>query len=139
MVFNDTYFQTLYQGLKTLSQSVFPKKCNTCGRVYRNEDEFTRLSQPVGSGSGLKESIGDDDRPVIDLFRNCECGSTLMESFSDRRDMSENGRKRREVFSKIQGLLVKKGMSPTDARTEILNFMAGKPSPILEKLGIRVK
>lgn len=139
MTFNDQDYQELYLGLQALSDSTFPKTCGFCGKVYRTPEEFTKHSQPVVSGSGLKETRDDQESKIIELFRNCSCGSTLMASFSNRRDMSETGQKRRMAFSKIQDILVKKGFSSSDARAEIVKVMRGEPSPALEKLGIHTR
>lgn len=127
----------LFQGLKSLSESSFPKTCGACGRVYHTSDDFLTKSSPVSyEHSGLKESRDDNDKPILEIFRNCECGSTLMDFFSDRRDMSEAGEKRRKAFSKIQAMLVARGFKPEEARSELIKFMRGDKSPLLENLGI---
>ena len=86
----------LFEGLKALSDSAFPKECATCGRVYRSPQDFVQQSDDIAGRSGLKLGYDDDDRPVVELFRNCVCGSTLMDFFSDRRETSRAGLKRRQ-------------------------------------------
>ncbi len=63
--------ETLYQGLQALSQSAFPKKCTTCGRVFESEEDFIRKSESIRGTSGLKESLDDNDSQIVELFRNC--------------------------------------------------------------------
>jgi hypothetical protein len=133
---SDKSILALYSGLKSLYESSFPKKCATCGRIFITPEEFIAESLPVPSGSGLKSSMDDDDTPVVELFRNCLCGSTLMDVFSDRRDLSERGLMRRKKFSEIQNLLIKKGLSPEDARIELLKVMRGENSPIIDSFGV---
>lgn len=129
----------LYRGLKALVDTSFPRKCAMCGHVYNTVDEFVANTVGVVSGSGLKESNDENDLPVVELFRNCACGSTLMDCFSDRRDVSEKGTRRRKAFSNIQALLVRQGLSPYEARNEILRLMKGEKSSVIEKLGVRVR
>ena len=51
------------------------------------------------------QSLGGDDRVVIDILGNCACGITLMAVFSERRDMSESGVKARKKFAQLLTLL----------------------------------
>jgi hypothetical protein len=88
---------------------------------------------------GLKSTADDDDQAIVELFRNCPCGSTLMDAFSDRRDISASGLKRRELFGKLMDMLTQKGVDMARARAELLNFIKGRPSALLEKMGIKVK
>ncbi len=131
--------QALFEGLQSLSDSAFPKTCGTCGKVYRSPSDFFTSSHPINRRSGLKPSLDDDDSPIVEVFRNCECGSTLMDFFEDRRDTSPKGLKRRAVFGKVMVLLEKKGLPLTEARQELIGVMNGKPSQKLEQLGIRLR
>ncbi len=129
----------LFDGLQALSDSAFPKKCGNCGREYRSPDEFLTRSQAIPGRSGLKESLDEDDTTIVEVFRNCECGSTLLDFFENRRDSSEKGNRRREVFGKMLALLQEKGLSVEEARGELKGVMNGKPSERLAQLGIRLK
>ncbi len=125
----------LFRGLKSLSQTAFPKKCPTCGRVYENEEQYIAATEAVRPAkSGLKESFDDDDNQIVELYRNCVCGSTLMEFFGDRRDNSPNGVKRREIFGQLLDLLVEDGVDPEVARLELLKKLYGKKSDLLDKM-----
>lgn len=126
----------LYDNLKTLTETAFPKTCATCGQVFNSPEDFVKESEAIPGSSGLKSSLDVDDKPIIELFRNCLCGSTLMDEFRDRRDVSEKGIKRREVFQKILNILEEKGVSVDQTRTELLKLMNGGDSPFLEKFGI---
>ena len=135
---SDSEYQ-LFSDLKALSDSAFPKQCASCGRVYRSPEDFFRHSSAPSRGSGLKGSWDDDDRDIVELYRNCECGSTLMDFFMDRRDTSERGLKRRAVFGRLLETLEGKGLPREAARQELLNVMNGDRSERLESLGIRLK
>jgi hypothetical protein len=129
----------LFEGLKALSDSAFPKECATCGRVYRSPQDFVQQSEDISGRSGLKHGYDDDDRPVVELFRNCVCGSTLMDFFSDRRETSQSGLKRRQVFGKLLVHLESRGMDSKTARYELLKLMRGDASEKIESLGIHLK
>jgi len=128
----------LFEGLQALSDSAFPKRCSTCGREYNSPEEFFRHSTAPGARSGLKSSWDDDDRPVVELFRNCACGSTLMDVFSDRRDASDRGIKRRKIFGELLEKLIARGLDGKEARAELTNVMRGRASPKLEAMGLQL-
>lgn len=130
--------QDLFEGLQALSDSAFPKECGNCDRVYASPEDFFNHSRSINDRSGLKTSLDDDDTSIVELFRNCECGSTLMDFFEDRRDMSPKGLKRREVFGKMLILLEKKGLPPEKARPELRGLMSGQHSKVLESMGVRL-
>jgi hypothetical protein len=126
----------LFKDLKALSDASFPKRCAMCGQVYSSVKEYVEKTQDVSGQSGLKKGYDDDDKPIVELFRNCVCGSTLMDCFNDRRDISEAGLKRRALFGKLIAMLESKGLEAGVARKELLKVMRGEPSAVLEKLGI---
>lgn len=122
----------LFAGLRELAESVFPKRCRNCGQEYRSAAEFLAATRPVRADtSGLKQSVDDDGQLIVDLFRNCVCGSTLLESFSNRRDLSEDGIKRRMRFQDMVDKLVAKGCTAEAARSELLKLMRGQPNDLL--------
>lgn len=129
----------LFADLKALSDSAFPKQCSTCSRIYHSPEDFFRHSSAPTFGSGLKRSWDDDENTVVELFRNCECGSTLMDFFMDRRDSSARGVKRRTVFGRLLDALEKKGLHRDVARQELTGVMNGNSSRRLEALGIQLK
>ncbi len=123
----------LFAGLRELLDSAFPKRCPNCGRVYATAAEFMAATRPLRfSTSGLKQSVDDDGNPVVELFRNCVCGSTLLESFWSRRDHSKEGALRRARFQEIADRLVEIGCTPEKARAELLKLMRGHPNDVLQ-------
>lgn len=129
----------LFQGLQALSDSAFPKRCSTCGREYLSPEDFFRSSRSLNnSSSGLKPSLGDEDEPIVEVFRNCHCGSTLMDFFEDRRDTSAKGLKRRDVFGRMLILLQQRGLGSGEARQELIGLMNGRASEKIEALGIQL-
>lgn len=133
------YSSDLFSGLKALSDASFPKKCSLCGQEYASVEEYVQKTEDVSGKSGLKKGYDDDDKPIVELFRNCVCGSTLMDCFNDRRDLSDGGLKRRELFGQLMGMLTDKGIENDVARNELLKVIQGEPSPVLEKMGISTK
>ena len=89
-----------------------------------------------GGKSGLKRSLDDNDQPIIKLYRNCSCGSTLMNFFSDRRENSERGNRRREVFERLLLQLQQKGFTRAAGILEILKSLKGEESELLKSYGL---
>lgn len=124
-----------YRGLRPKGESAFPKKCQNCGRVYEtSKDFFFETANIKADETGLRACTDSDDSVVIEAFRNCVCGSTLMDNFSDRRDMSPGGRERRDKFIKMQNYLVRMGLSADTATAELLKVARGGESKILAKI-----
>ena len=123
---------SLYAGLQEVAAGAFPKECRMCGRRYESVHDYITQTQRVGNGSsGLKQSRDDDGHVIVDLFRNCVCGSTLLNSFGDRRDTSEAGLKRRARFAELVERLVAQGLAPDVAHDELLKVLRGEKSAIL--------
>lgn len=129
--------QHFYAGLRELAESAFPKKCRNCGRIYQTAAEFVAATQPLAPDkSGLKQSLDDDGRAIVELFRNCVCGSTLMDCFNDRRDLSEAGLRRRQRFGELLEYLHGQGLPRLTARDELLKVTRGQPSELLRDLKV---
>jgi hypothetical protein len=136
-----TWLETFYKGLQTLVDSTFPKTCPKCSRTYASKEEFLRETIPVKdisledkSGLFALEAFTAEDNTTIGVFRNCECGTTLMADFQDRRDNSEAGQQRREQFDKLMQMLTEHGMKHELARHELLEVLHGKHSEIIDDL-----
>lgn len=126
----------LFEGLHALRKSAFPKHCANCGRTFDTAEQFLAETESIRDGlSGLKQSYDDDDSPIIELYRNCVCGSTLMDFFSDRRDFSERGVQRRKRFGELLEYLMGSGMERELARTELLKVLRGEKSELLQQYG----
>jgi hypothetical protein len=133
--FND---DSLFKGLRSLAESAFPKHCKNCGRTFETAEAFLRETQRISQNkTGLKQSWDDNDVEIVEVYRNCPCGSTLMDFFSDRRDHSEAGLKRREKFEQLMGQLISYGISREESRTELLKVLRGERSELIEKLKVK--
>lgn len=125
-----------FEGLQALLQSAFPKRCPNCGRVFSGPEQFFRETGDMPGGrSSLKSFVDDRGAAVVEVFRNCHCGSTLMDEFSCRRDMSAQGNRSREQFQRLLQTLIAQGIAAETARGEILKFMLGAPNRLREWLG----
>lgn len=127
----------LFDGLRQLSESSFPKKCLGCGKVYETLEQFLYETKNLRNTSGLISSIGDSDESIVEVYRNCSCGSTLMDFCHDRRDITEAGLKRRKLFNELHSRLVEKGIEAEKAHEELINLLYGRPCPLLSKLGLK--
>ncbi len=120
-----------FEGLQALAASAFPKHCTYCGRVFATAAEFIQQTDSVRKdSSGLKQSFDDDSVAIVEAYRNCLCGSTLMDFFSDRRDISEAGSRRRELFDKLLPHLEEKGMPKAEARSHLLRLLRGRQDSV---------
>jgi hypothetical protein len=134
--------EQILNGLRELSTTTFPRRCSKCGRVFYSFDEFVHETKRLNGSSGLMENRGcpeDGDAPIVELYRNCVCGSTLMEFFNNRRDTSWNGQRRRAIFGKLVEGLVVNGLSRDEARKELLQVMHFNKSPLLESMGFQIE
>ncbi|MBI3284542.1 MAG: oxidoreductase [Burkholderiales bacterium] len=128
-----------YEGLKALSRSDFPKRCACCGRVYASEADYFEQTVAIrGDRSGLKSAQDEEDGPLVELYRNCVCGSTLLAFFSDRRDLSDTGYERRELFEELLDYLERSGAERLAARMELLRVLQGQRSEMLEAWYARI-
>ena len=124
-----------YSGLRPRGQSAFPKKCRNCGRVYETPDDFFAETANISpEDTGLRAFTDEDNAVVIEAYRNCICGSTLMDNFSDRRDISPTGSERRDRFDQMLNYLVQIGLNADTAHAELLKVARGGESKILAKI-----
>lgn len=125
----------LYSGLQSLAASSFPKKCNNCGQIYQTAEDYIKQTNKLQSQvSGLKQSYDEDDSVIVELYRNCECGSTLLNFFTDRRDTSPNGLEQRRKFDKLLDILVASGLTSENAHVELIKVLRGEVSEQLQYL-----
>lgn len=124
--------EELFRSLRALEEATFPKTCRTCGLSFEDAASFLRATQQVRADhSGLKASVDDDGAAIVEVFRNCVCGSTLLETFYDRRDPSPAGVKRRLRFGELLDKLVADGVDPVRAREELLKLMRGQAHDLI--------
>lgn len=120
-----------FEGLKALLDSAFPKTCSNCGYVYLSAEQFFIETQDMPRGrSSLRAAIEDDGLILVEAFRNCRCGSTLMDEFGCRRDNSDKGQQRRLAFDNMLKLLQAHNIPTDNGRAEIINFMNGRPNKL---------
>ncbi len=130
-----SFQQQLFDGLKALADTAFPKQCANCGRTFETVDEFLTETEDIRPAlSGLKEATEEDGSKIVEVFRNCPCGSTRMEFCGDRRDFSEAGLKRRQRFDELLVFLESNGLDKTVAREELIKVMNGGKSDVLSAI-----
>lgn len=81
--------------LETLYADKFPKICNNCGKIFQTREQY------LAATSTLKKKNSAQYTKSLDLvqeYRNCSCGSSLMIYTTDRRDLTAYGLARRELF-----------------------------------------
>jgi hypothetical protein len=118
--------ELLYAGLRELVTGSFPRRCRNCGAEYASVEDWLARTAPVPRGSGLKAAPDDSGAELVELFRNCTCGSTLMETFDDRRDLSAAGERRRRYFGRLLEALQRRGMDRAEARAELMAARRGQ-------------
>lgn len=109
--------------LQSLSGQSFPKTCRTCGKVYASEFQFFNETSLVPASDRTIREISDEDDIYLEVFRNCSCGSTLMEYFSSRRDLSEKGIRKRMLFETLLMALDHQGYEREYSRSLLLEFI----------------
>jgi len=130
---NNSHLADLYSDLKNMAETVFPKRCATCERVYPDLESYIQQTEQLRPGiSGLQQGLDEEYQPLVELYRNCVCGSTLMNFFADRRDASPAGLQRREYFAVCLEKMQRQGIAEEDAREALLKFMRGEESELLQ-------
>ena len=122
----------LFDGLQAIANDQFPRSCQSCGRFYESPKQYIEDAEPPENTSGLQASKDDHGQPILQLFRNCPCGSTLLEFFKERRDLSPPGQRRRDRFGELMKVMTNTGMEFEDAQKELLKFLDGKESQIIQ-------
>ena len=131
---SDAVGDAFFAELRVLVEASFPKQCSNCGKIYQDNAEFLHETQMIKRNKGIKSVVDDDDRNVLELYRNCSCGSTLMDIYQDRRDSSEMGIKRRQQFEALIMKLQNEGIAEHTAREELLNIVNGRGSEFLQQV-----
>lgn len=122
-----------FVGLRALSHDRFPKRCRSCGREFASEADYFQQTQAIRPDiTGLKAVYDDEEGTLVEVFRNCVCGSTLLVNCMSRRDDSAAGHSRRRLFDDLLGYLQLHGAERAQARRELLRVVAGERSEVLE-------
>lgn len=115
---------------------VFPKVCRSCNRRYESFEDFIESTVDVSGKCGLAEYPDKARSCRVGIFRNCECGSTLLVVCLCRRDESAEGDMRRLNFDKMLDIYEKAGLDRDAARRELRKVMRGGKSTMLESVGL---
>lgn len=135
MTDESTFQADLFHGLEELAQSAFPKQCANCGRRFETAEQFLKETEDLHqTKTGIKQGEDDDGNKIVEVFRNCPCGSTLLELFNDRRDMSEAGIKRRKKFDELLTMLLEHDLEREVARAELIKLLRGERSELLSNI-----
>lgn len=118
-------------GLRALAETTFPKRCATCGRSFADTAQF--IGETAGLDRGIKATLDENGTPILEVFRNCPCGSTLMGTYDERRDSTPGGLARRTQFGKLIDYLASQGLSAEKARSELLKVLRGESSASLAR------
>ncbi len=125
----------VYEGLLALLQNEFPKTCPRCRQTYPTLESFVDETLPVENGTGLMGYDAGGAPQSVAMMRNCRCGSTMATFCCDRRDYSEGGLRRRAMFQNLLIQLQTNGVDAIHAREQLLAFLRGERSPLLERFG----
>lgn len=109
-----------------LENASFPKRCSNCGKIYHDEIQFFQETRSIPHKHSDIRPVKDDPAVrniYLEVYRNCSCGSTLMERFHSRRDLSEAGLERRAAFESMLGKLELSGMTRQEARQSLLGMI----------------
>lgn len=126
--------ESLYAGLQSVIESSFPRSCPCCGKEFATVREFLKETRAIQKSTGLMATEEEDGMVIIELYRNCSCGSTLMEEFCDRRDDSTAGVDKRKQFDQLIKLLLEKGIEENLAKTELRKIFHGGTSQLIFRL-----
>lgn len=122
-----------FAGLRAFNHDSFPKRCRNCGRVFASEADYFQQTQAIRPDiSGLKAVFDDEEGALVEVFRNCVCGSTLLVNCMSRRDDSPSGQSRRRLLDDLLGYLQLHGFERAQARRELLRVASGERSEVLE-------
>jgi hypothetical protein len=89
---------------------LFPKQCHTCGKVYPSFPDYIHQTSPVAHCLESYQDSLDVHRTL--QYRNCDCGSTLVITFTEEtfplienfwqmlgKEAKETGKPLREIVS----------------------------------------
>lgn len=95
-------------------QMGFPVTCASCGKAYRTLEDFLAETRPLGNDAEAR------NRPGLQVIRACACGAQVRVPAENRRDFSEPGEVRRQIFGELLDRLIASGMPADEARAKLL-------------------
>lgn len=111
-----------------LEQSAFPRTCESCQRVYQSEQAFFRDTSPVASIDDKAQTsikVTGENGGYLEVTRRCQCGASLTERFHSRRELTDEGLRNRATFEDLLQAVEEGGVERAEARTMLLDFLAG--------------
>ncbi len=90
----------------------FPVTCGACGKTYRTLEDFLAETRALENNA--------EGRPGLQVIRSCACGASVRVPSENRRDFTEPGEVRRQIFGELQDRLMASGMPPDEARAKLL-------------------
>ncbi|MBL4852287.1 MAG: CbiX/SirB N-terminal domain-containing protein [Gammaproteobacteria bacterium] len=121
-------------GLRSVADSDFPKTCRNCQRSYQTLSEFIRDTVSTTPETGLKQGFNDEEQAIVELLRNCQCGSILMSPVHSRRGNSDLASECREQFDQLVAQMAATGRTHESAREDLRQVITGGYGDILEQL-----
>ncbi|MCB1615455.1 MAG: hypothetical protein KDI30_05520 [Pseudomonadales bacterium] len=109
-----------------LEPDSFPKTCPMCNTVYSDEIDFferTHSLPHVNSDIRPVEDENADPQVYLEIYRNCNCGTTLMELFHCRREQTASENRKRLLFEILLDAMEAIGHKRKDARDILFEFM----------------
>ena len=96
-----------------------------CGTVFDDEIEFFERTQSLPHVTSDVRSVEDEEMETqiyLEIYRNCSCGTTLMEFFRCRREATVSPYRKRLLFEIFLDAMEANGRSRKDARSLLLEF-----------------
>lgn len=112
-----------YRGLRPLASEVFPRVCPKCRLSFADLKDFIARSHSIRGATGLIATFDRQQRSAVLLMRNCECGTTIAVFCQDRRKKTDTALQRRVSFGKLMDMLVSSGVSPDEARKQVIEVI----------------
>lgn len=96
----------------------FPKICPSCNRVFLDVDDYlTNTTRAEDTGAPSSSPGSDLD---VRWLRACPCGTAIIVSGVNRRDPSDMGQTRRQVFGELLDRLMQGGAEREEARSDLM-------------------
>lgn len=129
--------QSFVMGLTAFTENSFPKKCESCNKIYVTRKDLLRetgyASDSHQDEPSTKTNSNTQDLPHdIEMCCNCSCGAKLVCVPIAFRTPFNTERSRREKFGVMLKSLIKHGIEEETARAELITLLSGKPSKLIQ-------
>ena len=69
--------QSLFEGLQSLAETAFPKRCSSCTQVYETLEEYLADTKAYSDpGSQFVQGRNYSGATILRLHRSCRCGAS---------------------------------------------------------------